>query len=170
MASARAGRISGCCWLALVVWSTSHCLAESDSLQATVGKPAIITAAPPQSTGDAKATLSRQARLIISVTNYHPTDDGSPVEVLVKGRIGDGVEREVGRFGITPDQEYSAAEPSGALRFSLPLPRELTADEPVIFSVQLVPVSRDKSDKAARETGNERDKGASLRLGKAEIR
>jgi hypothetical protein len=87
-----------------------------------------------------------------------------------RGGGGDGVEREVGRFGITPDQEYSAAEPSDALRFSLPLPSELTADEPVTFSVQLVPVSRGKSDQAARESGNERDKGASLRLGKAEIR
>ena len=155
--------------MALMVWSTSHCLAESDPLQAIVGKPAIITAAPPQSTGDAK-TRPRPARLIISVTNYHPTDDGSPVEVLVKGRIGDGVEREVGRFGITPDQEYSAAEPSDALRFSLPLPSELTADEPVTFSVQLVAVAGGKSDPAARESGNEPDKGASLRLGRAEIR
>jgi hypothetical protein len=131
---------------------------------------AIIAAVRSRSTGDEKATPSGRGRLIISVTNYHPTVDGSPVEVVVKGRGGDGVEREVGRFGITPDQEYSAAEPSDALRFSLPLPSELTADEPVTFSVQLVPVSRGKSDQAARESGNERDKGASLRLGKAEIR
>src|SRR2546421_6590501 len=104
MVASRAKQISGCCWLALVLWSTSHSRAESDRLQATVSPPAIITATRLHSAAGEKAVPPRRGRVIISVTNYHPANDGSPVEVLVKGRIGDGMESEVGRFGITPDR------------------------------------------------------------------
>jgi len=61
---------------------------------------------------------------------------------LVDGRIEGGPNHEVGRFCITPDREFG--HPSASQRFSLAIPRELTADvraaRPITFTVRLVPV------------------------------
>ncbi len=156
MANTRSRWIVICCVLAIALCPNRARPVESDQLLATVNKPATVTARVPSSEG-ATEKLPPRARVIISVTNYRPTDDGTPVEVVVKGRTGDGEEREVGRFGITPDREFNAAEPSAALRFNLALPQELTTKEPVKFSIHLV---------ANKGQG----KGAALRVGSIEIR
>ena len=45
--------------------------------------------------------------------------------------MGDtGAEREIGRFGIFPNAEFKAAEPSKAQRFGLALPKELARGGP----------------------------------------
>lgn len=157
MANTRSRWIAICCVLAIMLWPNRARPVESDQLMATVNKPATVTAVRALSSDDGTTKLSQHVRVIISVTNYRPTDDGTPVEVVVKGRTGDGEEREVGRFGITPDREFNAAEPSAALRFNLALPRELMTKEPVKFSVHLVPTKG-------------QGKGASLRVGDVEIR
>jgi hypothetical protein len=139
----------------LALWSVKTGSSEGAPVQATVDSPATIVAQLSPSPGESRSGSS--AHVIIAVTHYHPTDDGMPVEVLVTGRIGNGPEREVGRFGITPDVEFQAGELAAAQRFSLRLPRELMSSEPIEFSVQMVPV---------RGSG----RGASVEIGNAEIR
>jgi hypothetical protein len=170
MASTRQERIVVLCLLALLAWPSHNALAENDALLATISKPAIIVAARAVSPDANAATSFRRPSVIIGVSNYHPADDGTPVEVVVKARIGNGVEREVGRFGVTPDRDFVAAEPSDALRFSLPLPRDLTTSEPVTFSVQLASSYPASPDKPSASAGDGRGKGAYLRVGEVEIR
>jgi hypothetical protein len=162
MASARLARIAFYLLSAFAMWAGHEAFAESSPLLATFTRPAVFVAARAAPAEGGEAALPRRAHVIIGVTEYHPADDGTPVEVVVKGRVGGGAEREVGRFAVTPDRDFKAAEPSEALRFSLLLPGELTTSAPVAFSVQLVP-----GDPTA---GEARDKGAYLRVGEAEIR
>jgi hypothetical protein len=81
---------------------------------------------------------SRKAKLVISVTNYRPADDCTPVEIVVNGSKGDGVVHEIGRFGITPATNFDAPDPSQALRFSLPLPEDLRTTEAIELTVRLL--------------------------------
>jgi hypothetical protein len=156
MAKARTHRTALGCLLAVVLSSAPAPLAQGDSMLATVGNPATITATRSVSADEAPA---QRRRVIVSVTGYHPSDDGSPVEVVVYGRAGD-TEREVGRFGITPDREFTAADPAHAQRFRLTLPLNLATDlgsgNRLTFTVHVVPV---------RGGG----KGASLRVGSIEF-
>src|SRR3981081_1482702 len=62
------------CASALPTWAMDG-RGDSDALLATVNKPATLTA-----TRVAEAAPGRRARLIISVTNYRPTDDCTPVQ------------------------------------------------------------------------------------------
>jgi hypothetical protein len=138
--------------------------AETDPMLATVDKSAVvwIRIAPAAAFGD----TSRRRRVIISVTNYQPTADCRPVDVVVKGLTGDGPEVEIGRFGITPDRAFDAAEPSEALRFALPLPADLVTEQWVRLSVRLVPVEGGQPNSACPiGPGGENRAGASLRLG-----
>ena len=148
-------RIMTCAALTLALWAVTTASSEGDPVQATVDKPAIVVAKVPPAAADSR--LGSSAHVIISVTHYHPTDDGMPVEVLVTGRIGNGPEREVGRFGITPDFEFKAGDPAAAQRFSLRLPLELMSSEPIELSVHMVPV---------RGSG----RGASVEVSDVEIR
>jgi hypothetical protein len=81
---------------------------------------------------------SRKAKLVISVTNYRPADDCTPVEIVVNGSKGDGVVHEIGRFGITPATNFDAPDPSQAHRFSLPLPEDLRTTEAIELTVRLL--------------------------------
>jgi hypothetical protein len=148
--------VLGCGFLATIWPGTGH-TEEKDPLLATVDKPAIITARRPIS---ASAAPNARLQTIVSVTRYHPSADGKPVEIVVDGRVEGGQNREVGRFGITPDRDYAANDPSAAQRFLLPIPQELAADvragKPITFTVRLVPVR-----------GN--GEGASLRIGNVEV-
>jgi hypothetical protein len=153
MTDIRARWMAACCLLSLALWPVAACT-EGDHLLATVNKPATITATQRAPLGDAESVSPR--RVIISVTNYHPTDDGSPVEVVVKGHVDNDAGQEVGRFGITPDREF-VADPAGAQRFGFTLPQNLATARSIAFSVHLVPVRGD-------------GKGASLRVGDLEVR
>jgi hypothetical protein len=162
MASTRPARIVFCLLLAFATWAGHEAFAESSPLLATVTRPAEFVAAPAAPAAGGEAALPRRAHVIIGVTEYHPAGDGTPVEVVVRGRAGDGAEHEVGRFAVTPDRDFKAAEPSEGLRFSLLLPPALTTGAPITFSVQLAP--------GLPTPGQARDKGAYLRIGEAEIR
>jgi hypothetical protein len=157
MANADPRRAAVGCFLVLALWMAAASAEEGDQLRATVDQPATITATEAAPGGNAVAA---SRRVIVSVTQYHPTDDGSPIEVVVKARTAGGVEQDIGRFGITPDHEFTSTAPSTTQRFSFALPREfasvLAAGKPVIFSVHLVPV---------RGEG----KGAALRVGTIEF-
>ena len=128
--------------------------AEGDPLIATVGKPAIVTAAQakPQEGLTADKGLPR---VVVHVTGYLPAQKGS-VRGVVKVQKADGTEQEIGTFGVFPDTAFKA-ETSRARAFSFPLPKEL-ADDPVKLKVEVVP---DKQ----RGTGE----GAQLEIGHAEI-
>jgi hypothetical protein len=158
MANARLRGAALGCLAAFALWTATADAGEGDQLLATVDQPATITATRAASLSDAASRPS--TRVIVSVTHYRPTDDGLPVEVVVNGRPGDGAEREIGRFGITPDREFASAGPSETQRFGFALPPELAAavaaGKPVSFSVHLVPVHGE-------------GKGASLRVGTVEF-
>jgi hypothetical protein len=135
---------------------------------ATLDKPATVTVRRAPVAGETAAP--RRPRVIISVTGYNPTADCTPVQVVVKGRIDDGPELEVGRFAITPDRAFDAAAPE-AQRFALPLPSELATDKPVRFSVNLVPAEGAQPNSACptnQPRGAKRG-GASVRIGEVEI-
>jgi hypothetical protein len=122
---------------------------------------------------------SRKAKLVISVTNYRPADDCTPVEIVVNGSKGDGVVHEIGRFGITPATNFDAPDPSQALRFSLPLPEDLRTTEAIELTVRLLlrnepppracAHARDRTrDRVA--AGEDPSKGAFVQIGGANIR
>jgi hypothetical protein len=140
---------------ALAIFAVSAALpAEGDPLIATVGKPAIVTAAPANLQEGLTADKG-PPRVVIHVTGYQPAQKGS-VRGVVKVQKADGTEQEIGTFGVFPDTAFKA-ETSRARAFSFPLPKELAAD-PVKLKVELVP------DKG-RGTGE----GAQLDIGHAEI-
>jgi hypothetical protein len=154
---------------ALAMWAMDG-RADSDALLATVNKPATFTAARV-----AEAAPGRRARLIVSVTNYRPTDDCTPVEAVVTTRTADGKEVEIGRFGVTPDRAFDAPAPSEALRFSFLLPGDLAANQQMKFSVALVPHTEVKTSGVAcnpsRKAGEaQKSPAPSLRVGDVEIR
>ena len=128
--------------------------AEGDPLIATVGKPAIVTAAPAKPQEGLTADKG-PPRVVVHVTGYQPAQKGS-VRGVVKVQKADGTEQEIGTFGVSPDAAFKA-ETSRARAFSFPLPKELAAD-PVKLKVEVVP---DKE----RGTGE----GAQLEIGHAEI-
>jgi len=142
--------------------------AESDAMLATIDKPVTVTVQRAPATAEAAAP--RRPRVIVSVTNYSPTADCTPVQVVVKGRTEGGAEVEVGRFAITPDQAFDAAAPE-AQRFALPLPSGLATDKPVRFTVHLVPVEGARPNSACPPGGPRAAKpgGASVRIGAVEI-
>ena len=117
-----AGWIAATCACLLAILP-AVAMAETEHLRATAETPAILTVRPER--GIAADGSSRKAKLVISVTNYRPADDCTPVEIVVDGSKGDGVVHEIGRFGITPATNFDAPDPSQALRFNLPLPDEL---------------------------------------------
>jgi hypothetical protein len=130
-------------------------VAAQDSLPvATVAGPAVVTAtgAPVADQGVA----SQSPRVIISVTAFRPPRDGA-VQAVVKVEKDNGrTEQEIGRFGIFPNAEFKAADPSKAQRFGLPLPTELARGGAVKLHVYLVPFKGEGS-------------GALLQIGGAEI-
>ncbi len=95
-------------------------------------------------------------RVIISVMAFRPPHDGA-VQAVVKVQRDGRTEQEIGRFGIFPNAEFKAADPSKAQRFGLPLPKELASGGPVKLNVYLVPFKGEGS-------------GALLEIGGAEIR
>ena len=128
--------------------------AEGDPMIATVGKPAIVTAAParPQ---EGLAADKTPPRVVVHVTGYQPAQKGS-VRAVVKVQKADGTEQEIGTFGVFPDTAFKA-ETSRARAFSFPLPKDLAAD-PVKLKVEVVP---------DRERGT--GEGAQLEIGHAEV-
>jgi hypothetical protein len=141
--------------------------ADTDAMLATLDKPATVTVRRAPATPETAAP--RRSRVVISVTGYSPTADCTPVQVVVKGRIDDGPELEVGRFAITPDRAFDAAAPE-AQRFALPLPSGLATDKPVRLSLSLVPAEGAEPNSACPTSPPRGAKrGASVRIGEVEI-
>jgi hypothetical protein len=139
------------CMVALM--SQSFVAAQDSPPVATVARPAMITAAGAPAADQGVA--SQSPRVIISVTAFRPPHDGA-VQAVVKVQNGDRTEQEIGRFGIFPNAEFKAADPSKAQRFGLPLPKELASGGTVKLHVYLVPFKGEGS-------------GALLEIGGAEI-
>jgi hypothetical protein len=137
------------CVLALAL-AGAAVAAEGDQMLATVGMPAVVTAmlVAPERAGEPR-------RVIVSVTAFRPPQDGH-VMAVVKAE-SNGTEQEIGRFGIFPEAEFSAAESSKTQRFGLRLPKELASAGPVKLNIYLVPSIGEGA-------------GARLEVGGAEIR
>jgi hypothetical protein len=154
MGDRRSCLLGAACACLVALMSQSSVAAQDSRPVATVAGPAVITAtaAPMADQGVA----SQSPRVIISVTAFRPPHDGA-VQAVVKVQNGDRTEREIGRFGIFPNAEFKAADPSKAQRFGLPLPKELASGGAVKLNVYLVPLKGEGS-------------GAHLEIGGAEIR
>jgi hypothetical protein len=141
------------CMVALM--SQSFVAAQDSPPVATVARPGMITAAGAPAADQGLA--SQSPRVIISVTAFRPPHDGAVQAVVKVQKDGGRTEQEIGRFGMFPNAEFKAADPSKAQRFGLPLPKELASGEAVKLNVYLVPFKGDGS-------------GALLEIGGAEIR
>lgn len=144
-------------WLGVILaaWlATPASAAEGDRLLATPEAPAVVTASRNIS---AEAAEPRRApRVIVGVSGYQPARDGAPMQIIVKARDMSGVEREIGRFGITPNTAFKAPDASRARRFGLPLPPGFSS-QALKLNIYIEPVSG---------TGT----GAQVEIGGAEVR
>src|SRR5882724_4864919 len=95
--------------LAILLACIALVSAEGSPLIATVERPAVVTAAAPPgpevSPGD--------QRVVVSVTAFTPPRDGT-VQGVVKVKKNEGGEHEIGRFGMFPNAEFRASDPSQA--------------------------------------------------------
>jgi hypothetical protein len=127
--------------------------AEGNQLIATVERPATITVAVAPG-----LNATRAARhLVVDVTAYTPPRDGAVQGVVTVQKNTDSTEQEIGRFGIFPNTEFSAADSSKVRRYSFPLPRNVLRDGSVKLTVHVVPLRGECKD-------------ARLELGGAEIK
>ena len=127
--------------------------AEGNQLIATVERPATVTLAFAPGSDSIKAGQ----HVVVDVAAYTPPRHGAVQGVVTIQKNTDSTEQEIGRFGIFPNTEFSAADPSKVRRYSFPLPRNVSQDGPVKLTVHVVPL---------RGEGE----GARLELGGAEIK
>jgi hypothetical protein len=79
--------------------------------------PAAVTVAPaPESTGAGQY-------VVVDVTAYMPPGNGVVQGVVTVQKNTGGTEQKIGRFGIFPNTEFSAADPSKVRWYFFPLPR-----------------------------------------------
>ena len=141
--------------LAIVLGNLGPAATEGSQLIATVDRPALVTAAA--APGPELGPADQPARVIISVMAFTPPRDGAVQGVVRTQKNEAGTEQEIGRFGMFPNAEFRAADPSQAQRFSFPIPRELARGRVVKLEVRIVPLRGDGKD-------------ARLEIGSAEIR
>jgi hypothetical protein len=154
MGDRRSCLMGAACACMVALMSQSSIAAQDRPPVATVAGPAVVTATGAPAADQGVASQSTP-RVIISVTAFRPPHDGA-VQAVVKVQNGDRTEQEIGRFGIFPNAEFKAADPSKAQRFGLPLPKELASGGTVKLHVYLVPFKGEGS-------------GALLEIGGAEI-
>jgi hypothetical protein len=149
------GRRSRATDIAAVLVAMLGCLgaaAEGNQLIATVERPATVTVTVVRGPDSIEGQY-----VVVDVAAYTPPRDGAIQGVVTVLKHTDSTEQEIGRFGIFPDTEFSAADPSKVRRYSFPLPRDVLQDGPLKLTVHVVPL---------RGEG----KGARLELGGAEIK
>jgi len=78
--------------------------------------------------------------VVLDVTAYTPSRNGVVQGVVTVQKNADNKEQEIGRFGIFPNTEFSAADPSKVRRYSFPLPMDVLQDGPVKLTVYVVPL------------------------------
>lgn len=103
-------------------------------MRATVDQPAVITIPPAPEGVSTPQAVAGYPQVVVRVGGYQPAADG-PVEAIVRVRR-DGVETEIGRFGISQPNAPRGNEPAKVQSFSIPLPKEL-AGGPLEIAVQL---------------------------------
>jgi hypothetical protein len=134
--------------------------ADSGTLVATPGRPAVVTAAfPPAQAGRQESAGRRQPTHVeLSVLGFTPPAEGGVQAVVGLQAEGGGTVRELGRFGIFPNEAFRAGSPAEAQRFVFRLPERAAEDAggQARLSVGLVPYGG---------TGE----GARLELGGVEI-
>jgi len=126
-----------------------------DSMRATTGHPAIVTAGPAGAALLGAANIGT-GHLLIRVSAYTPPPDKKPVEIVVSAKLASGL-REIGRFSIMPAAPFAAGDHYPTQNFSLDLPSDLKGKRSIVLSVAVVPVL----------TGGE---GASVTIAGAAIR
>ena len=149
------GRRSRATDIAAVLVAMLGCLgapAEGNQLIATVERPATVTVTVVRGPDSIEGQY-----VVVDVAAYTPPRDGAIQGVVTVQKHTDSTEQEIGRFGIFPDTEFSAADPSKVRRYSFPLPSDVLQDGPLKLTVHVVPL---------RGEG----KGARLELGGAEIK
>jgi len=156
MGDRRSAILGAACACMVALMSQSSIAAQDSPPVATVASPAVVTATAAPVADQGVASQS-PTRVIISVTAFRPPQDGAVQAVVKVQRDGGRTEQEIGRFGMFPNAEFKAADPSKAQRFGLPLPKELASGGAVKLKVYLVPFKGEGS-------------GALLEIGGAEIR
>ncbi|QND46744.1 hypothetical protein HB780_09560 (plasmid) [Rhizobium lusitanum] len=124
--------------------------ANEGDMQATVGKPATIAISG--ATNPAPADVG--TRIVVTVSGYEPSKTG-PVTTVVSVHCG-GDTQEIGRFGIFPDEAFSASAGTQPQRFSFLLPDDPACRQPRAITIHLEP-----------QTGD--GVGASVTIGSANI-
>ncbi|WP_439924654.1 hypothetical protein [Nitrobacter sp. JJSN] len=132
----------------MVVLSTIEmAAAEDNDVRASVKAPARIAVAPSPNPSQRAA-----ARIVITVTGFTPSTSG-PIEAVVLIPCGTQ-EREIGRFGIFPQQSFTAGRNANAQRFGFALPD--ACEMPSQVTIRVEPSAGDGS-------------GAELVIGRAEL-
>lgn len=121
--------------------------AQDNGVRATMNVPARVAIAPSRD-----PSQRASARVVITVTGFRPSASG-PVEAVVLIPCGTE-EREIGRFGIFPQQPFTAGSNANAQRFGFALPDACKMPSQVIIRVE--PSAGDGS-------------GAELVIGRAEL-
>lgn len=124
--------------------------ASEGDMQATVGKPATVAI----SGAAAHAPVDGGARVVVTVNAYEPSKAG-PVATVVSVRCGEEL-REIGRFGIFPNQAFSVSAGAKPQRFGFLLPDEPACRQPQTIEISLDPQTGDGT-------------GASITIGSASI-
>jgi len=128
--------------LAISFVCTAFACAEGSQVIATVERPALVTAA---ATSPGSESRPGEQRVVVSVLGYKPPRDGT-VQGVVTVQKKQGQEQEIGRFGLFPNAEFRASDPSQAQQFSFPLPWDLTRGGSVEIKVEVVPTRGDGKD------------------------
>ncbi|MBB3612708.1 hypothetical protein [Rhizobium sp. BK602] len=124
--------------------------ANEGDMQATIGKPATIAI----SGASAHAPVAGGARVVVTINAYQPSMAG-PVATVVSVRCGAEL-REIGRFGIFPNQAFSVSAGAKPQRFGFLLPDEPACRQPQTIEISLDPQTGDGT-------------GASITIGSASI-
>ena len=149
----RRSRATGIAAMLVAMLARLGAATEGSQLIATVERPATVTVTVAQD----RDSIEAGQHLVVDVTAYTPPRDGAIQGVVTVQKHTDSTEQEIGRFGIFPNTEFSAADPSKVRRYSFPLPRDVLLNGPVKLTVYVVPL---------RGEG----KGARLDLGGVEIK
>jgi hypothetical protein len=128
--------------------------AEGDQVLATPDKPAVVTAGR---TATLEGAPGRSPAIYVHVAAYQPPSGGGSVLIAVKAEQPGKGERDIGKFGLSLNKPFSAADAPRGQTFRLPLPRDLAGSESLRLKVYVVP-SRGEAA------------GARVEIGKAEIR
>jgi hypothetical protein len=151
--SERRSCATGVAGVLAIVLACLGAAAEGSQLIATVERPATVTAAAAPELGLSPAGQ----QVVVSVMGYKPARAGAVQGVVKAQSSRGGTEQEIGRFGIFPDAEFRAADPSQARRFTFQLPSDLARGGPVRLKIEVAPIRGDGQD-------------AQLEIGSAEIR